>query len=65
MKSQQAVVYDCDGERARTSISVIAALGLSSHGGRSRSVGRTVLQVAGGEQVLLIGDVADAPIGTN
>jgi sigma-54 specific flagellar transcriptional regulator A len=61
MKSQQAVVYDCDGERAAQVSALLQRLGYQAMVVDHAALVGTVLQVAGGEQVLLIGDVADAP----
>ena len=59
--AQQAVVYDCDAERASQVAVLLQQLGYQPMVIDHAAVVRTVLQASAGEQVLLIGDVADAP----
>jgi sigma-54 specific flagellar transcriptional regulator A len=59
--AQQAVVYDCDAERASQVGLLLQQLGYQPMIIDHSAVVRTVLQASTGEQVLLIGDVSDAP----
>ncbi len=59
--AQQAVVYDCDAERASQVSLLLQQLGYQPMVIDHSAVVRTVLQASAGEQVLLIGDVSDAP----
>jgi sigma-54 specific flagellar transcriptional regulator A len=59
--AQQAVVYDCDAERASQVALLMQQLGYQPMIIDHSAVVRTVLQASPGEQVLLIGDVSDAP----
>ncbi|MGC3979887.1 MAG: sigma-54 dependent transcriptional regulator [Steroidobacteraceae bacterium] len=59
--AQQAVVYDCDAERAAQVASLLQQLGYQPLVIDHAAVVRTVLQASAGEQVLMIGDVSDAP----
>jgi sigma-54 dependent transcriptional regulator, flagellar regulatory protein len=58
---QQAVVYDCDAERAAQVSMVLRQLGYHPMVIDHSAVVRTVLNGATGGQVLLIGDVSDDP----
>jgi sigma-54 specific flagellar transcriptional regulator A len=59
--AQQAVVYDCDAERASQVAVLLQQLGYQPMVIDHSAVVRTVLQASASEQVLLIGDVSDAP----
>jgi sigma-54 specific flagellar transcriptional regulator A len=59
--TQQAVVYDCDAERASQVALLLQQLGYQPMVIDHSAVVRTVLQSSHGDQVLLIGDVSDAP----
>ncbi len=59
--AQQAVIYDCDAERASQVSVLLQQLGYQPMVIDHSAVVRTVLQACPGEQVLLIGDVSDAP----
>jgi sigma-54 dependent transcriptional regulator, flagellar regulatory protein len=59
--TQQAVVYDCDAERASQVGLLLQQLGYQPMVIDHSALVRTVLQASVGEQVLLIGDVSDAP----
>jgi len=62
MKSaQHAVVYDCDSGRAAQVASVLQRLGYQALIVDHAALVGTMLQASGGEQVLFIGDVSDAP----
>ncbi len=59
--AQQAVVYDCDAERASQVALLLQQLGYQPMVIDHSALVRTVLQASAGEQVLMIGDVSDAP----
>ena len=59
--TQQAVVYDCDAERAAQVSLVLRQLGYHPMVIDHSALVRTVLNGATGGQVLLIGDVSDEP----
>src|ERR1700716_2281584 len=59
--AQQAVVYDCDAERASQVGLLLQQLGYQPMIIDHSAVVRTVLQGSTGEQILMIGDVSDAP----
>ncbi|MGE0115378.1 MAG: sigma-54 interaction domain-containing protein [Steroidobacteraceae bacterium] len=59
--TQQAVVYDCDAERASQVGLLLKQLGYQPMVIDHSALVRTVLQASSGEQVLMIGDVSDAP----
>jgi sigma-54 specific flagellar transcriptional regulator A len=59
--AQQAVVYDCDAERASQVALLLQQFGYQPMVIDHSAVVSTVLQASAGEQVLLIGDVSDAP----
>ena len=62
MKSaQQAVIYDCDAERAAQVGALLQQLDYQPMVIDHSALMRTVLGASLGPQVLLIGDVSDAP----
>ncbi len=61
MKSQHAVVYDCNGARAAQVAAVLQRLGYQPMVVDHAALVGTMLQVASTEQALFIGDVSDSP----